>query len=154
MLPAVIEDIIHSFVNSMDYWDSLPSKKSIARLIEKSNVSLTNGLIANQFIPPHVVRHSCSWSFAFALTTYNHEIIDMTLNECLNFCSATSAVFWLFISSSPGLYHGPYASMFENDSLLFSLINISAMNPTILSESVFLCLQRSCHGGGFSLSQL
>ena len=154
MLPVEVEEIIHSYVDHINYWESLPSVKTVSRLIEKSNQSLTDTLIANRFIPPHVVRHSRSWSFAFALTTYNHEVIERSLSECLNYCCSTSAVFWLFVSSTPGIYHGPYARLFENKSFLFQLINISAMDPAETSESVFLCLQRSYHEPGYEVSHL
>ena len=154
MLPADIEEIIHSYVDKFHYWESLPSLKSVYRLIAKSNQSLVASLVKNRFVPPHVIRGITSFSFAFLLTKYNHEIVENTIGECLNYCVHTSSVFWLFIKSQPSIYHGPYARIFESQSLLFHLINLASMTPSDATESTFLCLQRQGPSEAYSVSHL
>ena len=153
MLPTDIEEIINSYVDKFHYWESLPSLKSVNKLISKSNHSLASCLVKNRFIPPHVMQGISSFSFAFLLTNYNHEIVEKSIGECLNYCPHTSSVFWLFIRSKPSIYHGPYARMFEN-SLLFHLINLASMSPGDAIESTFLCLQRRGPTVGYEISRL
>ena len=154
MLPVDIEEIIYSYVDKFNYWESLPSVSSVHRLIMKSNTSLVASLVKNRFIPPHVIRGMSSFRFAFLLTEYNHEIVENTIGECLNFCIHTASVFWLFIRSKPSIYHGPYAGMFERQSLLFHLINLASMSPAQVTESNLLCLQRRGQSGAYEVSLL
>ena len=155
MLPPDLEAIVHSYVDKWNYWESLPSIKSIHRIVELSNQSLICSLVHRGFIPPHVVRRGAGFSFAFHLTTYNHEIIENVLQECLNCCCHTGSVFWLFVSSSPSLYHGAYARIFETNSLLYTLINLATMDPTEeTTETSFLCLQREHRSGVYAVSLL
>ena len=154
MLPSDIEEIINSYVDKFNYWESLPSMKSVCKLISKSNRSLVASLVKNRFIPPHVIQGITSFRFAFLLTKYNHDIVEKTIGECLNYCVHTSSVFWLFIKSQPSIYNGPYGRVFENQSLLFHLINLASMAPSEATESTFLCLQRQDQNGAYVLSQL
>ena len=153
-LPREIEDLIYSFCDKFHYWESLPSVKSIERLIAKSNKCLCRELTRGGFIPLHVLRGLRSFSFAFMLSFENHEILERAVAYALNFCVHTSSLFWLFIQSSPSIYHGPYAKLFETQSLLFHLINITTMEPKEASESSYVCLRRDDPTLGFSVSQL
>ena len=153
-LPKDLEQLIHSFCDKFNYWESLPSVKSIRKLIHKSNQTLFNQLMERGFIPPHVLQGLKSFSFAFMMSFYNHEILEKTIGFCLNYCVHTSSLFWLFIKSEPSIYHGPYARLFETRSLLYHLINCVAMEPKNAIESTFLCLARDGLTAEFSISRL
>ena len=153
-LPSVLEDLILSFVDKFNYWESLPSIHSIETLIEKSNKSICQELMHRGFIPPHVLMGLKSFSFAFMLSFYNHDILEKTIGFCLNRCLHTSSLFWLFIRSKPSIYHGPYARRFESHSLLYHLINVVTMSPKSSTESSYLCLQRESPTAGFSICHL
>jgi hypothetical protein len=153
-LPLEIENLIYSFCDKFHYWESLPSVASIERLIAKSNKTLCRQLVLGGFIPPHVLRGLKQFSFAFMLSFENYEILERAISYCLNFCVHTSSLFWLFIQSSPSIYHGPYAKRFETQSLLFHLINITTMEPKAASESSYVCLERGDPIAGFSVSQI
>ena len=153
-LPKDLEELIHSFCDKFNYWESLPSVESIRKLIHKSNQSLCNELMRRGFIPPHVIRGLKSFSFAFMMSFYNHDILENTIGFCLNNCLHTSSLFWLFIRSQPSIYHGPYARIFESHSLLYHLINCATMEPKNAIESAYLCLQRDGPNAGFSVSRL
>ena len=154
MLPTDIEEIIHSYVDKFHYWESLPSLKSVHRLILKSNQSLVSGLVTHGFVPPHVISGVKSFSFAFLLTEHNCDIVENVIGECLNYCIHTASVFWLFIKSQPSIYHGPYARLFESHSLLFHLINLVTMPPKEAIESTLLCLKRQSQNAAYTLSPL
>ena len=151
MLPTDIEEIIHSYVDKFHYWESLPSVKSVHRLILKSNKSLVSSLVGNGFVPPHVISGVASFSFAFLLTAHNVDIVESVIGECLNYCIHTASVFWLFIKSQPSIYHGPYARLFEQKSLLFHLINLVAMPTGDAIESTLLCLKRRDRSSAYTL---
>ena len=150
MLPRDILDIIDSYIDRFNYWESLPSVSAIKRLIRKSNEKLMKLMVISRFIPPHVTNPR-QFTFIFALTSDNIDMLDRIVNRSIFYDPATSALFWLFIRSQPSIYHGPYARVFDQSSLLHHLINCSAME---ISETDYVCLSKSHLLLGYELCRL
>ena len=130
MLPQVILDIITSYVDKFNSWESLPDPKAVKRLIRGSDSDLLSSLCGILGMPEHMYleirerfERNQTWLVSVVLTVETVRQMDEILSRSISFCWKTHAVFWLFIQNPQNIYHGCYTSLFEG-SLLFQILNI------------------------------
>jgi len=142
VLPKDLLEIIHSYVDRFNFWESLPSPKRIQRLAQKSDLDLVTRLSLSPFLPPHLINTS-TFTFAFQLDTDNLKQIEEALCGSVENCWQTSVIFWLFIENEETIYHGCYTKIFE-ESLFYQLVNILSLTPEDATGLGFLYLIKNC----------
>ena len=131
-IPKDILNIIEDYRMSFQIIESLPKMKGVQNLIDKSNMRLLQ--CANDIleIPSYILLELLHYSTAeppltFLVASDLHE----QLNECLMYSlqthHETGCLFWLFITRTPNIYFGPYATMFER-SVFFKFLTL-VTNP-------------------------
>jgi len=150
-LPKDLLDLIQTYVDKFNLWESLPDPKSIKRLASKSNKDLVTRLTLSPFLPAHFVTRP-SFTFAFELSPETIQNIEDALSGSVENCWQTSALFWLFIENEETIYHGCFTKIFE-ESLFYQLVNIISLTPNEATELGFLYLikNRCTSGGGLFL---
>ena len=148
-LPKELYDLINSYVDKFNIWESLPDPKRIQKMASKSNRDLTERLTLAPLLPPHLLLRP-SFTFGFELTSENMKHIENAVCGSVECCWKTSALFWLFIENSPSIYHGCYTKIFE-ESLFFQLINILSLTPEEAIELGTLYLIKNCCTSGGAL---
>jgi len=148
MLPRDLLDLVQSYVDKFNFWESLPDPKRIQKLASKSNNDLVTRLTLSPFLPPHFVNLQ-KFTFGFQLTPEIVKNIDDALCGSVENCWQTSALFWLFIENEETIYHGCFTRIFE-ESLFYQLVNIISLTPNEATELGFLYLikNRCIWGGG------
>ena len=149
MLPKELYDLIMSYVDKFNLWESLPAPKRIRKLASKSNQDLVTRLTLFPFLPP-IFTTRPEFTFGFELTSENMKIIENTVCGSVECCWQTSALFWLFIENNTTLYHGPYTSIFE-ESLFFQLVNILSLTSEEAIGLGFVYLIKNCCTSGAAL---
>ena len=148
VLPDCLLQIIESYVDKFNFWESLPNPKRIHRIAQKSNEDLVTRLTLSPFLPPHLVR-ARTFTFAFQV---NHETIrqiEAALCGSVESCWQTSALFWLFIENEETIYHGCFTKIFE-ESLFYQLVNVISTGSTE-SNFLYLIKNRCTSGAGLFL---
>ena len=149
MLPTELFDLIHSFVDKFNLWESLPDPKRIKKLAAKSNHDLVTRLTLSPFLPNHFVSRP-KFTFGFEVSSENVKHIENAICGSVECCWQTSALFWLFIENETTMYHGCYTQIFEN-SLFYQLVNIISLTPEEATELGFLYLIKNCCTSGVQL---
>ena len=129
-LPKDLLDIVESYVDAFEIYESLPEVSAIRRLILDSNKNLmtiaTSGLdIPISVMMQLILRDEFNPEYIELLEENNDllRILDDVITTSMMTHYSTPALFWLFVQKTPNLYFGPYAVMFEQ-SLLFKLITV------------------------------
>ena len=138
VLPRDLLEIIHSYVDRFNFWESLPNPKRIQRLANKSNQDLVTRLSLSPFLPPHLV-NTPTFTFAFQLDVDTLKQIEAALCGSVECCWQTSVIFWLFVENEETIYHGCYTKIFE-ESLFYQLVNIISLTPEDATGLGFLYL--------------
>ena len=130
MLPADLENVVHSYVDKFNTWESLPDPKAIRRLVHSSDADLIRRVcIALEM--PHVLyteirtrfESNQTWLVSIPVNVAMFTKLDKLLARAVAHCWQTHAVFWLFIQNPQNIYYGCYTQIFE-ESLLYQLLNI------------------------------
>ena len=129
-LPKDLLDIVESYVDAFEIYESLPEVSAIRRLILDSNKNLmtiaTSGLdIPISVMMQLILRDEFNPEYIELLEENNDllRILDDVITTSMMTHYSTPALFWLFVQKTPNLYFGPYGVMFEQ-SLLFKLITV------------------------------
>ena len=130
ILPKDLLDIVESYVDAFEIYESLPEVSAIRRLILDSNKNLmtiaTSGLdIPISVMMQLILRDEFNPEYIELLEENNDllRILDDVITTSMMTHYSTPALFWLFVQKTPNLYFGPYGVMFEQ-SLLFKLITV------------------------------
>lgn len=144
MLCKDITDLITSFVDTFDYWESLPELKAIRKLVLRSDRDLLERISELLALPMEFINElheNEPFVVAVNLTPQRFKTLDLILLDSMNDCWQTSVVFWLFIAKKDNIYHGGFTKIFES-SFLFQILNIIT-DEALLSESATVYLGKS-----------
>ena len=156
MLCQDILDLITSFVDKFDYWESLPELSAIQRLVKKSDKDLLERISQMLFLPLEFIielqrrnRHNEPFVLALNIDPHRFKALDLILLDSMNECWQTHVVFWLFIAKTENIYHGGFTKIFEN-SFLFQILNVITDESLLtVSATVYLGKNGSRKAGSF-----
>lgn len=141
MLNQDLENVVHSYVDKFNTWESLPDPKAIRRLVHRSDGDLIHRVcIALQM--PHGLyteirtrfESNQTWLVSIPVNIATFKKLDTVLFHSVAHCWQTHAVFWLFIQNPQNIYHGCYTEIFEG-SLLYQLLNIVTNEDFLQSDT-------------------
>ncbi len=130
MLPSDLENIVHSYVDKFNAWESLPDPKAIKRLVHSSDGDLIARLCGALGMPQNMYweiltrfEGNRTWLMSIPVTVEMFKKLDKVLARAVAHCWQTHAIFWLFIQNPQNIYYGCYTAIFEG-SLLYQLLSI------------------------------
>ena len=140
MLPKALLEIITSYVDKFDFWESLPDPKAVHKLIRGSDQDIIRRVIGGLELPMHMsweiltrFETNRTWLLCIPMNEVSFDRLDFLLTQSVAHCWQTHAVFWLFIQKPENIYHGCYTRMFE-ESLLYQLLNIVTMENSFTEQ--------------------
>ena len=130
MLGPDLENIVHSYMDMFNSWESLPDPKAVRRLIHSSDRDFILRLCAMLQMPENMYfeiktrfENNQTWLVSIPLIPAMVKKVDKLLGRAVAHCWQTHAVFWLFIQNPQNIYYGCYTALFEG-SLLYQLLTI------------------------------
>ena len=140
MLPQDLENVVHSYVDQFNAWESLPDPKAIRRLVHRSDADLIRRVCIALNTPQGLYTEirtrfesNQTWLVSIPVNIAMFKKLDKVLARAVAQCWQTHAVFWLFIQNPRDIYYGCYTQIFEG-SLLYQLLSIVTNEDFLQSD--------------------